>query len=34
LSAAADDALEYTGLSSVPGGAAPDILQQLVANAY
>ncbi|MDA3950666.1 MAG: iron-containing alcohol dehydrogenase [Spirochaeta sp.] len=34
LSAAADDALEYPGLSSVPGGAAPDVLQQLVANAY
>lgn len=34
LSLAATDALEYPGLSAVPGGASPEDLQQLVAAAY
>lgn len=34
LSAAAEEALDYAGLSTVPGGASADDLQQLVATAY
>lgn len=34
LSAAATEALDYPGLSAVPGGASPEDLQQLVAAAY